>query len=83
MHAWPHVPQLLASVLVSRHVPEQLVSPVPHDTTHAPAEHTCPDGHACAQEPQLALSVLVSRQTPEQLVSPVLHDTTHAPAVHT
>ena len=40
VHAWPQVPQLLVSVVTSRHVPEQFVSVEPHDTTHAPPEHT-------------------------------------------
>ncbi len=36
----PHMPQLLLSVVRSRHTPAQTVSPEPQLTVHTPAEHT-------------------------------------------
>ena len=39
-HARPQVPQLLLSVVRSRHTPEQLVVPATHDTVQAPREQT-------------------------------------------
>ena len=79
----PHTPQLLRSVSVSRQVPEQLVSPVLHDTVHMPREQTCPEGHARAQAPQLLLSVWRSRHTPEHSLVPTVHETWQVPAEHT
>jgi hypothetical protein len=40
VQAVPHPPQLAASLVRSRHVPEQLVRPVPQVTTQALPEHT-------------------------------------------
>jgi len=40
VQARPQLPQLFASLLRSRQVPEQLVSPGPQVTTHIPPEHT-------------------------------------------
>ena len=61
-------PQLLLSVVRSRQPPEQLVVPERHDTAHAPAEQSWPDGHTTPHAPQLLLSVFRSRQVPEQSV---------------
>jgi hypothetical protein len=61
----------------------QLSRPAPHDTAHAPAEHTWPAAHGLPQAPQCPLSVCVSRHVPEQLVSPPPHDTAQAPIEHT
>ena len=40
VQARPQAPQLLLSLVRSRHTPEQLVVPVAHVTLHVPAEHT-------------------------------------------
>jgi hypothetical protein len=62
------MPQLLRSVWRSRHVPEQLVVPAPHETVQVPREQTWPAGHATPQAPQLSTSVWRSRQVPEQSI---------------
>ena len=79
----PQAPQLLLSVRRSRHTPEQLVSPVPHDTRQALDEQTCPVGHTMPQTPQLLLSLVRSRHTPRQSVVPATQLTVHVPAEHT
>ena len=71
----PHAPQLLLSLVRSRHTPEQLVRPVRHETVHTPAEQTVPDGHTFLHAPQLLTSVASSRQTPMQLVVPAPQET--------
>jgi hypothetical protein len=66
----PHSPQFVLSVCSERHVPLQFVRPAPHETLHAPAEQTVPDGHTIAHAPQFELSVCRFTHTPEQLVRP-------------
>ena len=62
------------------HSPEQLVSPVWHDSAHLPDEQTWPEVQAVAQVPQFFRSLSRLTQVPEQLVSPVWHDSLHTPA---
>lgn len=64
-HALPHVPQLLLSVCVSTHDPEQSV-PVPH--WHALLTHVAPLGHALPHVPQLDESLVVSTHIPPHTV---------------
>ena len=62
---WWQMPQLLESLFVSTHEPEQLVRPVAHPVVHDPPEQTGVDPlQACPQLPQLLLSLAVSVQTP-------------------
>ncbi len=49
----PHALQLFGSHLRLTHVPLQLVSPVGHDTTQLPPEHTWPAPHTVPHAPQL------------------------------
>ena len=59
MQAWPaphalaQAPQLTLSVPRLTQRPEQLVSPLWHETAHVPAEQTPPDLQAAPQVPQL------------------------------
>ena len=46
------------------------MSPVPHETTHAPAVQAEPAAQTVPHAPQLRLSVWRSRHTPAQLVEP-------------
>ena len=61
----PHLPQLLASVIVSTHVPLHAV-PVVH--WHLLLTHDAPDGHALLQLPQFEESLVVSTHCPPHMV---------------
>lgn len=65
-HAWPHAPQLLLSVIVFVHAPEQYV--VPDEHVQTPALQALPPVQATPQAPQLELLVWRLTQTPLQLV---------------
>jgi len=54
-------PQALAVCVVSRHAPEQLLSPGAQALAQLPFEHTMPAAQAWLQAPQLAGSLIVSR----------------------
>ncbi len=81
-HTVVQAPQCVGSVLRFEQLPEQLVRPEAQVTTHAPAEHTCPEEHAVVQVPQWALSTCRSRQVPEQLVCVEGHTSVQTPATH-
>jgi len=79
LHARPHIPQLLALVLVSTHAPEQSICPAGHVVVHAPITHDCPALHARPHIPQLLALVLVSTHAPEQSTCPAGQVDEHAP----
>jgi len=64
----PHIPQLFWLVVVSTHVPLQLV---PDEQVQAPAAQVSPPAvlHAWPHEPQLPVSIDVSVQMPVHSVS--------------
>ena len=85
-HAFVHAPQWSGSSVRRRHDPSQLVSPVAQVETHAPPEHTWPDGHARPQPAQLRTSLRTSTSQPlgtasSQLARPAMHWSVHVPAV--
>jgi hypothetical protein len=61
----------------------QFVSPSPHETAHAPIEHTLPMAQALPQAPQFPKSVCVLVHVPVQFVRPIWHDSAHVPPEHT
>ena len=87
-HTFVQPPQWLSSVVSLTQLPEQLVSPAPHDVPQLPDEHTWPPPHAVPHPPQLPLSacVLTSQPfaaLPSQLAKPALHaPMTHVPVEH-
>ncbi len=71
MQAWPHVPQLAASVPRSTHA---AAAPSPHTTLptrHAqvPCWHAAPEAHELVQPPQCDGFELVSVHAPEHTIS--------------
>jgi hypothetical protein len=52
VHATPHAPQLLVSLVRFTQAPEQSVSPVPHVLAQPPWLQTCVAVHAVVQFPQ-------------------------------
>lgn len=76
-HLLPQVPQLLLSVLRSRHTMPQSVCPEEQPDEHTPPEHVWPAPQLLPHVPQLRRSLEVSTQKPLQLVRPPPH--THAP----
>ena len=91
-HPRPHAPQFDGSSVVdAQYAPPpstQRVSDAPHVAVHAPAEHTCPAGHARPHAPHAALSVRVSVSQPSpgepsQSAKPAAHAVIeHAPEAH-
>jgi hypothetical protein len=67
--AFPHDPQLLASVCVSTHAPLQSSLPPAH--AQAPPAHDVPLGQTLPHPPQLLGSVVVSMQVPLHAAVPV------------
>ena len=77
-HAWPHVPQLLTSVLSLTHVPEQRVVGEAHVDAHVPAPlQLVPTPQTLVHDPQWLLSLASLTQVEPQRVSPAPQ--THAP----
>lgn len=70
-HAWPHDPQLFASVEVFVHAEPHAVSPV--GQTHWLETHDAPVGHVVVQLPQWLGSVDVVTHVPLQFVLPDGH----------
>ena len=68
--ALSHEPQLLLSVCVSTHPPEQNVRPDEQDSWHTPPAQPAPAGHTWPQNPQLEGSLCTSPQPESELVSP-------------
>jgi len=85
-HGFVHMPQLLALLVVSTHVPLQSVGVAAgQPETHAELSHTgVPPLHAwpAPQPPQSALSLEKSTHAPLQSVYPLLQVTAHALATH-
>ncbi len=79
----PHAPQWALSVCVSRQAPEQLVSPEPHDTRHAPSSQLSPVAQRTPHAPQWVRSLARSRQAPEQSVNPTPQVVLQRPRRHT
>jgi hypothetical protein len=77
-HWFPHVPQLLKSVLVSTHVPPQSIFPLGQE--QAPPRQVWPSVHVLPHAPQLLKSLLVSTHVPPQSVLPL--GQTHMPTTH-
>jgi len=75
VQAWPQVPQLALSEVVSTHAPVQSVRPEPHEPAQRPELHTSPDAHAWPQVPQLAGSELTSTQADEHTMNPAVPQT--------
>ncbi len=87
-HVLPHVPQLLGSVSVSTHTPEQTCAPcaAPPIAGHTQLlnRHSCAAGQVVPHPPQLFLSKRVSTQSPPHraMFAPV-HVAEHAPLSQT
>jgi hypothetical protein len=74
-HAWPHMPQLLLSVIGSLHVPPQLLLPVVQHSGFVPplvVVQVWLAVHVVPQAPQFCSSVPRSLQTPLHAVWPVV-----------
>ena len=81
-HARPHIPQSPRLVMRSRHVPRQLVRPLPHDVWQWPIEQTSPLSHVVPHAPQFARSEAKSTHAVPQRFSPPGHTIAHVPATH-
>ncbi len=75
MHAVPHIPQWLLSVIGLTHVPPQSVVPVLQ--THAPAVHVLLALQTLSQRPQCSRVLCVSTQSAPHIVC--AHVFMHAP----
>jgi hypothetical protein len=67
LHAVPHPPQLLRSLIVSVHVDAHSVSPAPHPETHAyvppdPEQSGVPPLQTAPHAPQLGLALICVSQ---------------------
>jgi hypothetical protein len=71
VHAWPHAPQLLPSIIRLTHSEEHIVSAPVHveGAWHTPLTHSVPDAHAAPHPPQLDGSVARSTHVPPHAVS--------------
>jgi hypothetical protein len=74
---------LFPSLVRSRQVPEQLLSPPPQLVVHAPLAQIWPPAQVTPQAPQLFRSFCVSTQALLQLVPPLAQSSTQAPVRHT
>jgi hypothetical protein len=88
LHALPHEPQFIASVLRSAHAPEHIMKPSVHSKLQRPPRHV---GCACAivvehivsHVPQCIVSFIVSAHVPPQSVGDVAgQPETHVPSEH-
>ena len=74
---------MLASDLRLMQVPLQLVRGSCEESSHLPAEQTCPALQVLEQAPQLAPSVCRLTQVELQVVRPFWQDSAHLPAEQT
>jgi hypothetical protein len=80
--AWPHVPQLPASVVVSVQTELHVVG-LAMGHVHCEATHVAPTGQPTPHMPQLAESVVVLVQTPLQRSGFAPPQAMHMPPMHT
>ncbi len=81
MHAVPHAPQLLESLVRSTHALLQLVRPVVHAVVQTPLEHTLGEEHVLPQPPQFAGLVSGSTQVVPHTISPAAQPLVSPPPV--
>jgi hypothetical protein len=77
----PHTPQLALLLVVSTHVPEQLVGALGGHVHRPEAQTVPPAPHDVPQAPQFALSVCGSTHEPVQRIRGAMHTGEHTLAL--